>query len=116
MSETQQLASEMQLQLSQHQMDLQKTLAAIESISRNNTVVKKSAQDVESSETGYVWEAVGRSFVKTSVAEYQAKIKTQLQENIDTMNSLNKKKHYLETSIKNTIDNLKHLIQPQQNN
>lgn len=104
------LVGEMQMQLRQHQADLQKTHAAIESITRNNSVVENSMDDIKKSNEMFVWESVGRSFVKISIEEYKEKLKTQIKENIDTLNSLNKKKYYLETSIKNTVDTLKKVI------
>lgn len=107
-----QMVGEMRLQLLQHQTDLQKTLAAIESINRNNTVVEKSMKDIRSNNDNkdFVWEAVGRSFVKISLQQYEDKMKNQIRDNIDILNSLNKKKHYLETSVKNTTDTLKKVL------
>lgn len=110
MSGLTQMVTEMQVQLHTQQGELQKTLAAIESVSRSNAVIEVSMKDVRTSGQEYVWEAVGRSFVKTGVADYEAQMKRQIRENIDTMNSLNKKKHYLETSIKNTVDSLKKVV------
>lgn len=107
MSDITKMVTEMQVQLRTHQVELQKTLSAIDSVSRNNTVIENSMQDIKKGGQDYVWEAVGRSFVKTGIPEYESQMKNQIRDNIDMMNSLNKKKHYLETSIKNTIDSLK---------
>lgn len=101
------MVGEMRMQLRQHQVELQRTIGTIDSVSRNNTVVEKSMKDIRSTNNEYVWKAVGRSFVKIDVADYEIQMKNQIRENIETMNSLNKKKHYLETSIKNTVDSLK---------
>lgn len=104
------MVTEMQVQLRTHQVELQKTLAAIDSINRNNAVIELSMQDIKKTGNEFVWEAVGRSFVKIEIKEYEIQLKGQIRDNIDTMNSLNKKKHYLETSIKNTIDSLKKVV------
>lgn len=104
------MVTEMQVQLRTHQVELQKTLAAIDSINRNNAVIELSMQDIKKTGNEFVWEAVGRSFVKIEIKEYEIQLKGQIRDNIDTMNSLNKKKHYLETSIKNTVDSLKKVV------
>lgn len=110
MSDIGKMISEMQVQLRTQQVELQKTLAAIETVSRNNATIENSMKDIKNSGNDYVWESVGRSFVKTDLINYETQMKNQIRDNIDTMNSLNKKKHYLETSIKNTVDSLKKVV------
>ena len=110
MSNITQMVTEMQVQLRTQQGELRKTLAAIDAVSRSNSVIEVSMKDIKPGGREYVWEAVGRAFVKVGVADYEAQMKRQIRDNIDTMNSLNKKKHYLETSIKNTIDSLKKVV------
>ncbi|AWU74655.1 hypothetical protein CAS74_004887 [Pichia kudriavzevii] len=107
MADVNSMIGEMRAQLSQHQTELHRTIAAIERVTRSNTVVEKSVADIRSTGKDCVWQAVGRTFVKTPLEEYEMLMKNQIRENIDTMNTLNKKKHYLETSIKNTIESLK---------
>lgn len=107
MSDINKMVAEMRLQLRQHQSDLQRTITAIDSVTRNNSVIEKSMQNIKASKNEFVWESVGRTFVKISIPEYEVEMKNQIRENIETLNGLNKKKHYLETSIKNTVDSLK---------
>lgn len=110
MSEANKMIDEMRAQLRQQQGELQRTLSAVESVSRNNSVIEKSMQDIKSSGNNFVWEAVGRAFVKVSLEDYEKQLKSQIRDNIESINVLNKKKHYLETSIKATIDNLKQFV------
>lgn len=110
MSDIGKMIGEMQVQLRTQQVELQKTLAAIETVSRNNATIENSMKDIKNSGNDHVWESVGRSFVKTDLSDYESQMKNQIRDNIDTMNSLNKKKHYLETSIKNTVDSLKKVV------
>lgn len=110
MSEVESMVGEMRVQLRQQQMELQKTLTSIDAITRSNVAVEKSSKEVKDTGNDYVWEAVGRAFVKIPVAEYEVQMKTKIRDNIESMNVLNKKKHYLETSIKNTVDSLKKVL------
>lgn len=110
MADANKMIGEMRAQLRQQQGELQRNLSAIDSVTRNNSVIEKSMQDIKSSGNDYVWEAVGRTFVKVSLATYEIQLKNQIRDNIESLNVLNKKKHYLETSIKTTIDNLKQFV------
>jgi prefoldin subunit 1 len=110
MSDLNNLVGEMRIQLRQHQTELQRTAANIDSVTRNNLVIEKSMKDIKNTENEFVWESVGRTFVKISIPDYEIKLKNQIRENIESLNVLNKKKHYLETSIKNTVDSLKQVM------
>ncbi|GMM43533.1 hypothetical protein DAPK24_001080 [Pichia kluyveri] len=110
MSDVKQMVMEMQVQLSKHREELQRTLNTIENVSRNNSLIEKSMKDIKNSNEKFVWESVGRAFVKIPITEYEIEMKSKIRDNIESMNNLNKKKHYLETSIKNTMDSLKKVI------
>jgi prefoldin subunit 1 len=110
MSELDSMVGEMRMQLRQQQIELQKTLASIDAISRSNAAVEKSSKEIKDTGNEFVWEAVGRAFVKIPVVEYEAQMKSKIRDHIESMNVLNKKKHYLETSIKNTVDSLKKVL------
>lgn len=110
MSDVNKMVGEMRVQLRQQQGEFQRTVSSIDAVTRNNSVIEKSMQDIRSSGNDFVWEAVGRTFVKVTLGDYEKQLKCQMKDNIESLNVLNKKKHYLETSIKTTIDNLKQFV------
>lgn len=110
MSDINKMVAEMRLQLRQHQIDFRRTITSIDAVTRSNSVIEKSMKDIKSTNNEFVWESIGRTFVKISIPEYELKMKNQIRENIETLNGLNKKKQYLETSIKNTVDSLKQVM------
>ncbi|GMM32594.1 hypothetical protein DAMA08_053390 [Martiniozyma asiatica (nom. inval.)] len=100
------IQGEMIQQLTIHQSQLENTFAAIETFKRKNQMLSLTAKEIEQSGQGSVWQAVGRSFVEIPVSKHLNEIKESISENINNVNNLNKKKHYLETSIKNTTESL----------
>lgn len=57
-----------------------------------------------------VWQGVGKAFLMTNVDSYKAKMAADKKEFQETRSSLDKKKHYLETTLEKTIDNMTEIV------
>lgn len=57
-----------------------------------------------------VWQGIGKAFVKTDVDSYIKDISQDEKEFSDSKKSLETKKHYLETTLENTIDNMTKIV------
>lgn len=57
-----------------------------------------------------VWQGVGKAFLLTNVDTYKTKIGKDKENFKETQSSLDKKKHYLETTLEKTIDNMTEIV------
>lgn len=103
------LAQDMAKALATHESQLRTTDVSVAALKRKNQLIAKTMAELKSSGKNTVWEAVGRTFVEIPLDKYEVKLKTLVSDNLDAINNLNKKKHYLETSIENTRDSLSKL-------
>lgn len=95
--------------LSLHQSQLSVTESSAAALKRKNQLIIKTVSELKASGKSSVWEAIGRTFVETPLDKYEEKLKLELNDNLEGINTLNKKKHYLETSIENARDSLSKL-------
>ncbi|CAH2350608.1 prefoldin subunit 1 [[Candida] railenensis] len=59
-----------------------------------------------------VWQGVGKAFVKTDVNTYLKEVSVDEKEFIENKSSLEKKKHYLDTTLEKTIENMSAIVGP----
>lgn len=103
------LALEMSRSLTIHESQLRATDSSVVTLKRKNQLIIKTVSELKSSGKSSVWEAIGRTFVEIPLEKYEEKLKLELSDNLEDINNLNKKRHYLETSIDNTRESLSKL-------
>lgn len=92
-------------ELSMCNVQLERAVTNLNIIHKTETELKLLCTDGE-----YVWEGVGKSFVHIPVDDYQTTLKSDAKEFLDSKQSLEKKKNYLETTLEKTIDNMTQLV------
>lgn len=103
------LAVDMTRALAMHESQLRTTSANVTILTRKNTLITKTIEELKSQNKPSVWESIGRTFVEVPLEKYLEKLNGEIKDNVENLNNLNKKKHYLETSIETTRDSLSKL-------
>ncbi|KAH3665766.1 hypothetical protein OGAPHI_003954 [Ogataea philodendri] len=102
----------METQLNEKQEELNVTNVVLARLAQQNRVLELQIQEIKNSGNEKVWESCGKAFLGTPVKDYETKLNQQIKDNKDSVNSLEKKKHYLETTVKTTFDNMSKFLGP----
>ncbi|VEU21367.1 DEKNAAC102777 [Brettanomyces naardenensis] len=106
----QNLLMQMSKQLKTQQDDLQNANIVYSDLKSRNRMIDLSIGEIDASKKEHVWESCGKAFIKVDSKEYGTKLKHEKDSNVELMNDLNKKRHYLETSIGTTVDNMNKIL------
>ncbi|KAF1810329.1 Prefoldin, partial [Eremomyces bilateralis CBS 781.70] len=100
---------EQKASFSQQQISIVKSQMAAKS--RESRMLQLTAKEVESLpvETK-VYEGVGKMFIETPAPAVKKRLQSETEGLKSDMTNLEKKLHYLETTYKNSIDNLEQLL------
>lgn len=101
---------EMQAQLQKQQGDLQNANGVSSELTSRNKAIDLTLAEVAQSDKPEVWESCGKAFLRADKPSYEEKLKQEKKDNVELLNDLNKKKHYLETSINATVDNMNKVL------
>lgn len=62
-----------------------------------------------------VWQGVGKAFVSDDVSSYLASVSQEEKVMSQSKEALEKKKHYLDTTLNNTLENMARIVNPSKN-
>ncbi|KAG7879998.1 hypothetical protein KL905_001491 [Ogataea polymorpha] len=103
----------MDTQLKEKKEELSITNLSLSRLAQQNKVLELQIQEITNSGNTTVWESCGKTFLTTKSEDYISKLKQQINDNKDSINSLGKKQNYLETTVKTTYDNMRQLLGPE---
>ncbi|KAG7913146.1 hypothetical protein KL907_000091 [Ogataea polymorpha] len=103
----------MDTQLKEKKEELSITNLSLSRLAQQNKVLELQIQEITNSGNATVWESCGKTFLTTKSEDYISKLKQQINDNKDSINSLGKKQNYLETTVKTTYDNMRQLLGPE---
>lgn len=110
----QKLLMEMDNQLNKSKAELSMCSLQLNRVNTNLNMITQtnkalsSVCDTKANET--VWKGIGKAFIKTDVNDYLEEISKDKTEFMDSKKSLETKKHYLETTLEKTIDNMTRIV------
>ncbi|CAK7906211.1 prefoldin subunit 1 [[Candida] anglica] len=106
------LLIEMDNQLSRSKAELSMCNLQLSRVDTNLRLIQstKSRLNTLCTDGEPVWQGVGKTFVKTDVNTYLKGIATDEKEFSDSKSSLEKKKHYLETTLEKTVDSMSQIV------
>ncbi|KAM9894996.1 hypothetical protein OXX69_011178 [Metschnikowia pulcherrima] len=108
----QKLLLEMDSQLSKSRAELTMCNVQLDRVDTNLKIVENTNSRLSklTSPGDDVWKGVGRAFVRNNVTDYLAKIQKDKKDFLETQRSLNTKKHYLETTLENTLKHMTDIV------
>lgn len=116
----QKLLMEMDNQLNKSRAELSMCELQLSRVDTNLSLIKQTNKSLSSTcntqDNERVWQGIGKAFIATDVNTYLDEVKNDEKEFLDNKKSLETKKHYLETTLKNTFDNMAKLVQQPNNN
>lgn len=101
---------EMDAQLQKNKSELDITEISLSKLNQNNKIIELSKDEIKNSNVENVWKGIGKIFIKENTNDYINELNNDKKEYDEQINSLNKKKHYLETSIEKTFDSMNQII------
>ncbi|ODV95666.1 hypothetical protein PACTADRAFT_69185 [Pachysolen tannophilus NRRL Y-2460] len=104
---------EMDNQLQKNKSELSITDLQLQRQLTNLKIADLTIKELTDDKPQYVWENCGKMFFKTDLNTYNDKLNNEKKIIDEQVNALTKKKHYLETSLNVTFDNMKKYLAPQ---
>ncbi|KAK9463366.1 putative Prefoldin subunit 1 [Lipomyces oligophaga] len=107
----QKVLQEIELKMIQSQMELSAMRQQISQKQRDirlNELTIKELKEIP--ETVGVWEGVGKMFMNVPLAQHLSELEKEKKGNEDQLTAMNKKLHYLETTYKNSKQNIDDIL------
>lgn len=110
----QKLLIEMDSQLNKSRAELSMCEVQLGRVNTNLNLIKQTSASLNSvcdtKANEKVWKGIGKAFVQTDVNSYLKQLATDETEFLDSKKSLDTKKHYIETTLEKTIDNMTRIV------
>ncbi|OBA20349.1 hypothetical protein METBIDRAFT_43908 [Metschnikowia bicuspidata var. bicuspidata NRRL YB-4993] len=108
----QKLLIEMDNQLNQSRAELSMCTVQLDRVDTNLRIVDTTCSRLAklTSPGDSVWRGVGRAFVENDVSDYVGRIQKDKADFLETQKLLNTKKHYLETTLENTVKHMTDIV------
>lgn len=109
----QKLLIEMDNQLNKSRAELTMCNVQLERVDTNLKIIETTTSRLGklTSSGDNVYKGVGRAFVQTSVDDYLAQIAKDKKDFLESQKLLKTKKHYLDTTLENTVKSMSDLVQ-----
>lgn len=111
----QKLLMEMDNQLNKSRAELSMCNLQLDRVNTNLNMINQTNKSLTSvcntKDNETVWKGIGKAFLQTNVNDYLTEISKDKAEFADSKKSLETKKHYLETTLEKTVDNMTKIVQ-----
>lgn len=111
----QKLLMEMDNQLNKSKAELNMCNMQLERVNTNINMINGTNKSLtavcNTKDNETVWKGIGKAFIQTDVNDYLKEITKDKTEFLDSKKSLETKKHYLETTLEKTVDNMTKIVQ-----
>lgn len=114
MSEAQEMLMQIEQRYVQTQQQLQSVKAQIASGKREMQLADATKRELQQENPPHVWETVGKMFIKTGLQDHLNKIDQDKKSVQESLEALDKKQTYLETTNKNLTDTVNELMKRNQ--
>ncbi|GEQ68503.1 hypothetical protein JCM33374_g2171 [Metschnikowia sp. JCM 33374] len=108
----QKLLIEMDNQLNKSRAELTMCNVQLDRVDTNLKIVDSTSSRLGKLTTpgDVVWKGVGRAFVQNDVTAYLGSLSKDKKDFLETQKSLHTKKHYLETTLENTVKHMTDIV------
>ncbi|CEP64423.1 prefolding complex chaperone subunit LALA0_S11e03774g [Lachancea lanzarotensis] len=108
---SQNIVQEMAASLRSNKAQLEVVNVQLSQLDRQKKLAKLTAQELESYPVGKVWRSCGKAFVLQDRSTYTGDLASDEKVVEDQLKALKIKQNYLQTTVDNTLDNLKRVME-----